>query len=87
MKLVECKHCGWVHFPVSRTYAEDQVAQFNAYYDTLSKKKQQENYGGRGASIASYEHCFSCNKPADMVLTKRHMMGHTIQPIIWNEEV
>lgn len=80
-----CNNCGWVHFTVTREYAEQQVIDFNAYYDALSPADQQSFYGGRKPSVQSYEHCFRCNntykdfrpsEPGDCP------DGCTIQPII-----
>ena len=33
-----CLKCGWVHFGVTRAFAEDEVARFNAYYAKLTPK-------------------------------------------------
>jgi len=55
-----CKKCGWVHFGISREYAESEIKSFNQYFDSLSKEKQEQCYGGRKNSIEQYEHCFFC---------------------------
>lgn len=84
LTVVECKHCGWNHMGVSRKYAEDEVKQFNEYFDTLSPEKQDLYYGGKKSSVASYEFCFGCGKPSDMQLPTRDIGdGHTIQSVIW----
>ena len=55
-----CKKCGWVAFAVSQKYAEAQVKSFNKYYDGLDPVQQQSYYGGKKASIRSYERCGFC---------------------------
>ena len=82
-----CNKCGWVHFGVSRSYAEEQIAEFNTYFATLSAEKQQRYYGGKGASMAEYEHCFRCrNTYADFreSVPKDCPDGCTIQPILYD---
>jgi len=56
-----CKKCGWVAFQVSRKHAESEVKRFNEYFNTLSKKEQDDYYGGKGSSIHQYEHCMLCD--------------------------
>ena len=80
-----CLKCGWVHFGVTRAFAEDEVARFNAYYDTLTPKEQQDWYGGRKSGIAHYEGCFRCGGSHTNFRDEREgdcPMGCTIQPII-----
>jgi len=55
-----CNKCGWVHFGVSREFAEAEVERFNDYFHTLTEEKQRSNYGGRCSSIKQYEHCSFC---------------------------
>lgn len=84
-KYRTCNKCGWVHFGVTRKYAEKEVKKFNEYFETLSKERQELFYGGVGASIANYESCFRCgNNHKDFrnsVITEIPY-GSTIQPII-----
>lgn len=86
----KCDSCGWIHFSVTRQYAEDEVKKFNDYYDTLTKEMQQENYGGRGSSIVSYERCGFCGgsyKNFVDALDSEIRMGSTVSPIIeWNKK-
>lgn len=56
-----CLSCGWVHFGVTRQYAEDQVARFNEYFSTLSPEVQQSFYGGHGATLDDYLRCGLCS--------------------------
>lgn len=84
--IVECRHCGWQHFAVSRKYAEDEVASFNKYFDSLSEEDKEFYYGGKKSYVRNYEHCNSCGKPADMVQPTKELFGSTIGPIIWKEE-
>lgn len=84
-KLLKCGKCGWVHFEVSRTYAEEQVAEFNKYFDSLSKEKQESYYNGNKSSIESYEKCFRCNTSHEQAVDAQDgdcPMGSTIQPMI-----
>lgn len=59
---VTCVYCGWVHFPVTRAYAEGAVEGFNAYYDSLTPAQQEDNYGGHKSSIAEYIGCRLCGR-------------------------
>jgi hypothetical protein len=86
---VTCDNCGWVHVAYTREAAEEAVKSFNDYFDTLSEEKQNDYYGGEGASLEkSYLYCFSCrdkeskfhkSKPGDCP------DGCTIQPVICEE--
>ena len=84
MKTVTCNKCGWVWFQVSREHAVKQVAEFNIYFESLSKQEQNDYYGGRGAVLERYESCWCGNsyknfrdsKPGDCP------DGCTISPII-----
>lgn len=42
-----CNNCGWVHFGVTREFAEAEVARFNAYFDALTQEQQEGIYGGQ----------------------------------------
>lgn len=57
---VTCNKCNWVSFAVTRQEAEQQIATFNKYFETLSKQQQQDYYGGKGSSIDNYT-CLYCN--------------------------
>lgn len=85
IKYRTCNKCGWVHFSVTRTYAEDQIKEFNDYFQTLSKEDQMLFYRGNLASISSYEECFRCGnnyKNFRDSVTSEIPNGSTIQPII-----
>lgn len=41
MKQVKCNKCNWVHFQVTREYAEGEVEVFNTYYNTLTEDQKQ----------------------------------------------
>ena len=58
-KEVTCNNCGWVHFEVTRAFAEQQVAAFNAHYETLSDEAKS-HYSTKQATIEPYERCNSC---------------------------
>lgn len=87
LKLVQCSHCGWVHFAVTRAYAEDEVDTFNAYFDKLSRLEQVFYYGGTRSIISNYENCFRCSRPGPFVPEDGTLGdGHTIGPIIYEED-
>jgi hypothetical protein len=58
-----CNSCGWVHFGVTREFAEAEVAKFNAYFDTLTEEKREACYGNIKSHIKNYEHCMVCGEP------------------------
>ena len=60
IKELTCNKCGWVHFAVSREFAENEVKTFNEYFNTLTEDKQQQYDGGKCSSIKQYENCFFC---------------------------
>lgn len=53
---VTCK-CGWVSFAVTKEYAENQVKEFNAWFETQSQETK-DNYGGVGSDI----HAYACQR-------------------------
>ena len=80
-----CNKCGWVHFAVTREFAENEVKEFNDYFDTLTEEEQQQYYGGRCSTIKQYEHCFFCgNTYKDFRDAKEDdcPIGVTLGPII-----
>ena len=86
MSCRTCNNCGWVHFGVTREFAETEVAKFNAYFDGLSGEKQQDYYGGRKSSIRQYEKCFFCGGSYENFrpfVDGDCPTGCTIQPIIY----
>lgn len=82
---VECKKCTYVHFQVSRKYAEEEVQRFNSYYDSLPSKAKKM-FAGR-SSVKNYETCMLCGssyrhfRPMKEERYKE-IYGHTINPII-----
>ena len=83
MRNLECLKCGWVHFAVTRKNAEKEVANFNKYFNTLTKKEQKDYYGGKGSTIKTYERCFKCGGThKSFIPAKKIPFGSTIQPII-----
>lgn len=81
----KCDRCGWIHFPVSRAFAQAEVEKFNVYYASLSKQVQQENYGGKPANIKQYEYCWCGNHHSNFKAVKNSELpyGSTIGPIIY----
>lgn len=87
MIQIECNKCGWVSFQVSRQFALDEVTSFNKYFATLSKKDQDDHYGGKGATIEFYERCFRCDgNYKDFKDSVKDVTGHTINPVIDRNE-
>lgn len=87
MKFLKCE-CGWVHFGVSKSDAENEVKLFNEYYDSLDKERQDKYYGGKPASIETYLHCFRCGKDYKKCVDASPddiPEGSTIQPIMYEE--
>ena len=83
-----CNNCGRVGFAVSRKFAEEQVKLFGEYYNSLSAKKQQENYGGHPATISDYDQC-GCGNPHTNFRASRDEdcpNGCTLSPIIFEED-
>lgn len=86
---VTCLKCGWVSFEVSRKYAEDEAARFNAFFDTLTPEQQQDYYGGKKATITFYEHCMLCGGSYTNFRPSRQgdcPDGCTINPILKRTE-
>lgn len=87
MKERTCLNCGWVHFGVSRAYAEIEVASFNAFYNGADAETKA-HYAGP-ASIAHYEHCFRCGGHWQNFRDAQEgdcPAGCTIQPILYEGE-
>lgn len=85
MQTVKCGSCGWVHFEVSRQYAEDEVKTFNEFYETLDKEEKLMYYGNEGAKISNYESCDRCGASYKNFYEGNNdflLSGHTIGPII-----
>ena len=84
-KTVTCLKCGWVHFEVSREYAEDEVIKFTCYFNTLTPEQQQDFYGGRTSKVLDYEQCMVCGgsyKNFRDSLSNDCPDGCTLNPII-----
>lgn len=84
-----CGLCGWVHYPISREFAEMSVAQFNAYYDAVGGKCDEMTgpYYFQRSDISQYEHCYKCGAHySEMKKSKLEdcPTGVPLQPIIWS---
>lgn len=86
--LVTCKHCGWVHFAVTREYAGKEVYKFNSWYNQQTDETKS-CYGGP-SSIESYDKCMRCGgsyKNFRDTIPEEYPRGSTINPILhYNEE-
>ena len=81
-----CNKCGWVHFDVTRKFAEAEVKDFNEYFDGLDEAGKGF-FGNKKSRIETYEKCFHCGgawtdfrpfKDGDCP------QGCTLQPIIYD---
>lgn len=84
MKTVTCLKCGLVSMGVTKKHAENEVKNFNKYYDTLTKAEQKNYYGGRKSSIENYKCCSQMKlrpfKEGDCP------DGVTLGPVIWESK-
>ena len=86
--LVTCRRCGWVHFAVSRKFAESEVKNFNDWF-AKQDSETRAAYGNRPSSISGYDRCNYCgttnlknfrpSQPGDCP------SGCTLGPIIQDE--
>lgn len=84
MTTVVCKHCNWTSFGISKAQAEQEVASFNAYFDTLPKDKQDLYYGGKKSSLDIYK-CMVCGGK-EFTPGNSAPNGSTISPVIYEVE-
>lgn len=78
-----CNKCGWVHFTYTRKQAQQEVDDFNRFYDQASEDTKQ-HYGGR-STINSYEKCFNCGNHYTNFsdgIGDKEIQGVTLQPKI-----
>jgi hypothetical protein len=59
--LVTCNSCGWVHFAVTRQYAEEQVKSFNDFFDGASNDVKV--LYGSPVTMRHYSRCAFCGGP------------------------
>lgn len=84
-ELCTCNKCGWVHVAVTRAHAEEEVAKFAEYWETIDQETK-DMFGGRPASVArDYDRCFFCGPGATFRPFKEGDCpdGCTIQPAIY----
>lgn len=83
-----CIQCGWVHFGVSREYAEREVKEFNEYYD--KQPTEVKELFGSHSNIKNYERCGCCGGSyKNFRVSKENDCpeGCTLNPIICNLNV
>lgn len=86
---VTCGKCGWVHFSVTRKYAEEAVESFNRYFLNCTPE-QKEHFGGKGANLAPYLSCMLCGSPHTEFRDSKDgdcPDGCTLNPILHYNEV
>ncbi len=82
-----CNKCGRVAFGVTTEFAEDEIKKFNEMYDNLTAGEKERYYGSRGASMKTYETCYSCgNNHTNFRKSKENDCpnGATLSPIIFD---
>lgn len=83
-----CGLCGWVHFPISREYAEQIVKDQNNFIEADGRPEDQRPYHYfQRATIEFYEHCHNPRCHAHYTEMKPSKpedcpTGVTLQPII-----
>ncbi len=87
LDLVTCNACGWVHVAVTRAYAEQQVKEFNEWFNK-QPEETRELFGGKPSTIATYDRCFLCGPGATFRPFKEGdcPTGCAIQPTIYEED-
>lgn len=86
MLYVKCKKCNWVSFAITKQKALEEIAQFNQFYYTLTKKEQNNYYGGTPSSEKTYT-CLRCNnRDFNVALPEEIPFGSTINPVIYEKK-
>ena len=85
IRHVTCRNCGWIHFAVTREYAEAEVHKFNTYF-RAQEQDVKDMFGNKESDIIDYEFCFVCmqqdfypSAPGDCP------RGVTLNPIIYED--
>lgn len=81
MKTVICIKCNWTSFAVTLKFAQDEILQFNTYFDSLTPKEQTDYYRGKKSSIDNYT-CQRCNG-TEFKIGNTAPFGSTINPVIY----
>lgn len=84
---VTCTKCGWVHMAYTRAQAVAEVANFNAYYETLTQQDRDQLYGGHPSSVETYEGCNRCGHKTFRIAEDDDCpIGCTIGPVIYEPQ-
>lgn len=81
--LVTCEKCSWISYAVSKAYAEKEVEEFLAFYDSMPKDQAENLYGKRRGH--NYK-CLRCNGDKFRPTTTAEsnaIYGSTISPVVW----
>jgi ribosomal protein L37E len=82
---IKCTECGWPAFAVTREYAEGEIGRFNSYFDSLSEKDQQSNYGGKRSTLDQYIGCRRCTSTSFRRANRGEVSDSiTLNPIIFD---
>ena len=83
--VVTCLKCAWVSFAVSKAQAQAEIKQFNEYYDTLPKSKQELYYRNTKPTPFNYT-CLKCGGAEFRPTTDGEVPnGCTLNPVICDE--
>jgi hypothetical protein len=84
--LRTCNKCGRVAFAISRAHALKEIKRFNKYFESLTRKQQREDYGGKKSSIKEYDRCGFCGNGCNDFRASSAgdcPSGCTLSPIIY----
>ena len=81
--LVSCDNCYWVHFQVSREYAVNQVAEFNAH---LSEQDRLTRTSTVEEGYLSCKRCGGSYKHFHDSFDHEVSFGSTINPVLDRNE-
>lgn len=59
MEPVTCNGCGWVHFSVTKEYAQNEVDKYMEYYNTFTDEEKAKSRNP--PVVEDYEKCQHCN--------------------------
>ncbi len=85
LRHVTCRNCGWIHFAITREYAEAEVHRFNTFFRAQTQEVK-DAYGNKESWIGEYEFCFVCMQD-DFYETPAEdaPRGVTLNPIIYED--
>ena len=83
---ITCLNCGWVHFALTEEQAQEQVDNFNKWYDAQDEATHAL-YKNEGASIGNYVGCRLCHTNSFRLAEEGDCpIGCTLSPVIWEDK-